>query len=83
MFEAAENAPVDGKRVTDIALPVGSRLIADVTRSVIHNLTVSATVDGEDRTYRFVVRRTGIDRVDKPAWTDDVPAGAWLNPTLS
>jgi trk system potassium uptake protein TrkA len=35
VFEAAENAPVDGKHVTDIALPVGSRLIADVSRSVI------------------------------------------------
>lgn len=50
---------------------------------LIHNLTVSATVDGEDRTYRFGVRRTGIDRVDKPEWTDDVPASAWLDPTLS
>jgi trk system potassium uptake protein TrkA len=35
VFEAAENAPVDGKRVNEIALPVGSRLIADVSRSVI------------------------------------------------
>ena len=35
VFEAAENAPVSGKRVTDIGLPVGSRLIADVSRSVI------------------------------------------------
>jgi trk system potassium uptake protein TrkA len=35
VFTVAEGAPVDGKRVTEISLPIGSRLIGDVTRSAI------------------------------------------------
>ncbi|MEF8820203.1 MAG: TrkA family potassium uptake protein [Haloferacaceae archaeon] len=35
VIEVTETAPAAGKRVSKLALPVGSRLIADVTRSVI------------------------------------------------
>lgn len=35
VLTATENAPVTGKRVREIRIPVGSRLVADVTRSVI------------------------------------------------
>jgi trk system potassium uptake protein TrkA len=35
VLTVAENAPVDGKRVAEISLPLGSRLVGDVTRSAI------------------------------------------------
>ncbi|MFB6103131.1 MAG: hypothetical protein ABEJ73_11275 [Haloplanus sp.] len=35
IFEVGENVSVAGKRVKNIALPVGSRLIADTTRSAV------------------------------------------------
>jgi len=35
VLAVAEDAPVDGKRVDDVALPVGSRLVGDLTRSAV------------------------------------------------
>lgn len=35
VLTVAENAPVNGRRVGEISLPIGSRLIGDVTRSAI------------------------------------------------
>ncbi|WP_152041662.1 potassium channel family protein [Salinigranum salinum] len=35
VFTVADGAPVDGKRVEEISLPVGGRLVGDVTRSAI------------------------------------------------
>ncbi|MEF8900273.1 MAG: TrkA family potassium uptake protein [Halovenus sp.] len=60
VFEAAENAPVDGKRVTDIALPVGSRLIADVSRSVI--ITNETRIE-QGNQYMLVLDRGVADEV--------------------
>jgi trk system potassium uptake protein TrkA len=60
VLEVAESAPVDGKRITDIALPVGSRVIADVTRSVI--VTSDTKLEPENR-YLIGLDRSVADEV--------------------
>ena len=50
---------------------------------LIQTLTVSATTDQEAGSYSYELRRTGIDRVTKPDWFDDMPAGATLQTQIN
>ncbi|WP_136716342.1 hypothetical protein [Halorientalis salina] len=50
---------------------------------LIQSLTVSATTEEESGSYSYELLRTGVDRVAKPDWFDDVPAGATLQTQLN
>lgn len=74
--------PTDGHGPFADVTSFSGRLVVDESGR-IHNLTVSAVDEGQTVTYRFELVRTGVERVAKPDWFDDVPASATLQPELT
>jgi len=48
----------------------------------VQNLTVSAVDDEQTVRYRYELRETGIDTVSSPAWFDEFPESASLDPDV-
>lgn len=58
------------------------RAVVDETGRV-HELAVTVERPRGEETYTFVLQRTGVASVERPAWVDDVPAGVFLAPQLT
>lgn len=78
--ELAPNA-TDDYRFED-ATAVSGRAVVDETGRV-HELTVTVEQPHGSETYSFELQRTNVTSVDRPAWLDDVPSGAFLSPELT
>lgn len=60
---------------------VSGRLVVGASGQ-IYELNASAKRDGQPITYHYELAETGVDRVARPAWFDEVPASATLHPDL-
>jgi len=60
---------------------VSGRLVVGASGQ-IYELNASAKRDGQPITYQYELDGTGLDRVARPAWFDEVPASATLHPDL-
>lgn len=83
VLEASEYAPSADRRgpFTDVTSFSG-RLVVDES-GLIHNLTATVTSEEESLAYRYELLRTGVDRVSRPDWLEDVPPGALVQPELT
>lgn len=93
-FDVANETPADGSVVltSDRASPASStapgfdsfdgRLVVNESGQ-IQQLSINITQDGESVTFRYQLRRAGIDSAPKPDWTDDVPPSASVQADLS
>ncbi|WP_246989427.1 hypothetical protein [Halorientalis marina] len=66
--------------LTDVGSLDGRLVVSE--SGLIRSFTVAAATERETGSYSYTLLRTGVDRVDKPDWFDDVPAGATLQMQL-
>lgn len=73
--------PSDGHgRFTNVSSFTGRLVVGE--SGLIHALSVSATDEQGTESYSYELLGTGVDRVAKPDWFDDVPASATLQTQL-
>jgi hypothetical protein len=67
--------------LTDVS-SLDARLVVSES-GLIQRLTVTTTTEQATGSYSYELRRTGVDRVTRPNWVDDMPAGATLQTQIN